>query len=280
MAAILQRYHVNALNISIRHAKQDPGTWLAWAKTDVFAFVLYYKQGITEIDKNKVAIWTRELIDAVLAFNGSYYLPYQTHATHAQFHKAYPRAKEFFKLKKNLDASYQLQNQLWNKYYLEEKIIIQKNSEFKTLLSNPIYHDKLYLFLQNIFHLFNEDKFFSLIKKCAQKNDSDKEIYSAIGTQLLLLPRLDAFADAALQLADLHVQFLEIAGNNAFISLSIIISVHEINPCSSCTVLFKQRILTRPGHVRALIAVPISYLSRALRIYQQHHIAIEHIYDY
>ena len=48
-------------------------------------------------------MWTRELIDAVLAVGGTYYLPYQPHATAEQFHRAYPRAKELFALKRKLD---------------------------------------------------------------------------------------------------------------------------------------------------------------------------------
>lgn len=40
------------------------------------------------------------------------------------------------------------------------------------------------------------------------------------GTQvLLLMPRLDAFANSAILLANQHVEFKEIAGNNAFITL-------------------------------------------------------------
>ena len=41
---MLQAHDVNAVNVSIRHALPDPGTYLAWAPNEVFAFVLYYKQ--------------------------------------------------------------------------------------------------------------------------------------------------------------------------------------------------------------------------------------------
>jgi FAD/FMN-containing dehydrogenase/uncharacterized membrane protein YhaH (DUF805 family) len=117
MAEILQRYNVNVLNISIRHAMPDSGSLLAWARQEVFAFVLYYKQGTQEWAKNHVAVWTRELIEAALGVQGSYYLPYQVHATPEQFHRAYPRAKEFFELKHKLDPNFRFRNVLWNKYY-------------------------------------------------------------------------------------------------------------------------------------------------------------------
>jgi FAD/FMN-containing dehydrogenase len=117
MAAILNRRHVNVMNISIRYARQDPGSLLAWAKSEVFAFVLYYKQSTTEAAKAAVAGWTRELIDAALSVDGSYYLPYQIHATAEQFSKAYPRAREFFALKARLDPENKFRNKLWDAYY-------------------------------------------------------------------------------------------------------------------------------------------------------------------
>lgn len=117
MASTLNRHRVNAINVSIRHAKQDPGTLLAWAKTEVFAFVLYYKQGTSDADKKAVALWTRELIDAAIAVGGAYYLPYQIHATPMQFHAAYPNAEKFFALKKKLDPGNKFRNKLWDAYY-------------------------------------------------------------------------------------------------------------------------------------------------------------------
>lgn len=117
MAEIFIRYHVNVINVSIRHAKPDNGSLLAWAREEVFAFVIWYKQGTTEADKNKVGVWTRELITAVTSLNGSYYLPYQPHATSAQFHKAYPNAKKLFELKKQFDPNFKFRNVIWDNYY-------------------------------------------------------------------------------------------------------------------------------------------------------------------
>jgi FAD/FMN-containing dehydrogenase len=117
MRRILQNHKVNVINVSVRHANKDPGSLLAWARTEVFAFVLYYNQGTSNDAQKRVGDWTRELIDAALAVGGSYYLPYQLHATEKQFLQAYPRAPEFFELKKRLDPTNKFRNQLWNKYY-------------------------------------------------------------------------------------------------------------------------------------------------------------------
>ena len=117
LVAILKQHHVNVMNISIRHARQDPGSLLAWTKTEVFAFVLYYKQGTASRDKTAVGLWTQELIDAALSVHGSYYLPYQIHATDEQFERAYPQFQKFFALKASVDPENKFRNKLWDAYY-------------------------------------------------------------------------------------------------------------------------------------------------------------------
>lgn len=117
MAEILQRHRVNVLNISVRHSIADPGTLLAWARQEVFAFVLYHKQRTGEAACQAVGVWTRELIESALRQGGAYYLPYQAHATAGQFHRAYPRARELFALKQRLDPDFRLRHVLWDTYY-------------------------------------------------------------------------------------------------------------------------------------------------------------------
>ena len=118
MRAIFRRHRVNVLNVSIRHARPDKETLLSWAPREVFAFVVYYKQKTDAASQREVGTWTRELVDAALRVGGSYYLPYQLHATRSQFLRAYPRAPEFFGLKKRLDPANKFRNMLWDKYYV------------------------------------------------------------------------------------------------------------------------------------------------------------------
>ena len=47
MAGIFQKHGAEIANVSIRHAKKDPGTLLGWAREEVFAYVVYYRQGLT-----------------------------------------------------------------------------------------------------------------------------------------------------------------------------------------------------------------------------------------
>ena len=121
MRDIYTRYDVDVLNVSLRHALPDPGSYLSWAREEVFAFVVYYRQGTKDEDKQVVGEWTREMIDAILSEGGSYYLPYQPHATVEQFNKAYPDADKYFAVKKRVDPDNRFQNKLWEKYYPSNK---------------------------------------------------------------------------------------------------------------------------------------------------------------
>lgn len=123
MAEIFIRHNVNTLNVSVRHAAADSGSLMAWAREEVFAFVVWYKQYTNEAEKGKVGVWTRELINAAIAFNGAYYLPYQAHATKEQFHLAYPDAKKLFDIKAKLDPGFKFRNILWDTYYQKNKSI-------------------------------------------------------------------------------------------------------------------------------------------------------------
>lgn len=117
MKVILASHAANVINVSIRHAAKDDESLMAWAREECFAFVIYYKQGVRPDQIAEVGDWTRELIDAALASGGTYYLPYQLHATEDQFRRAYPRATELFALKAKVDPAYKFRNKLWDRYY-------------------------------------------------------------------------------------------------------------------------------------------------------------------
>lgn len=194
MVAILNRHRVNTINISIRHALGDPGTVLAWARGETFAFVLYHKQRTRDNARERVGVWTRELIDAVIECGGTYYLPYQLHATSDQFHRAYPRARELFALKRQLDPAYRLRGALWEKYYVPtiQHGAVQEapSSLFHAIYGDPRRADRFYAFLQNIFHLYPEDRFHALIRQLVAQHDDDEAIYRGIQSAL---PRITPF---------------------------------------------------------------------------------------
>ncbi|WP_434777411.1 FAD-binding protein [Neisseria sp. Ec49-e6-T10] len=116
LVEIIKKHKINIINISIRHTNKDSGSLMAWAKDEMFAFVIYYQQGTTQQDKLAVQQWTQELIEATLSLQGSYYLPYQPHATLEQFNQAYPNAQSFLKLKQQVDPTNKFRNKLWDLY--------------------------------------------------------------------------------------------------------------------------------------------------------------------
>jgi FAD/FMN-containing dehydrogenase/SAM-dependent methyltransferase len=193
MAEILRRHRVNAVNVSVRHALPDPGSLLAWAPEEVFAFVLYYKQRTRANAKARVAVWTRELIDAALACGGRYYLPYQPHATAAQFHRAYPRARELFALKRRLDPEYRWRNVLWDTYYAPERepsmdapsATPAAAGDFQAVYGTVRGSDDFYRFLQNVYRIYPEDRFHTLIGELVQAHPhGDETIYRTLQARL------------------------------------------------------------------------------------------------
>ena len=191
---ILQRHRVNVVNVSIRHALPDPGTLLAWAREECFAFVLYYKQRTRPNARQRVAVWTRELIDAALDCGGAYYLPYQVHATPEQFRRAYPRWREFFDLKRRVDPDYRLRNALWDAYYAPTlqpaEPAAPPESAFRRVLSDVRLRDGFYRFLQVVYRLYPEDRFHTLIHEACGRHASDEAIYRDVQEKL---PRLKPF---------------------------------------------------------------------------------------
>lgn len=191
MGEILRRYRVKLVNVSIRHAHPDPGSLLAWAREEVYALVLYYKQGTAFDEREQVAVWTRELIDCVIDHGGAYYLPYQPHARRDQFHRAYPQAKKLFKLKRELDPDYRFRNILWEKYYrldadapLLEPAPGDADSEFRSVYGDVRSRDDFYRFLQVIYNLYPEQAFHALIIRACERFTRDEDIYRHLALEL------------------------------------------------------------------------------------------------
>ena len=56
------------------------------------------------------------MTDAILSVGGTWYLPYQPHATIEQFKKGYPGYEKYFAVKNKLDPNHRLTNHLLDKY--------------------------------------------------------------------------------------------------------------------------------------------------------------------
>jgi FAD/FMN-containing dehydrogenase len=116
MATVFQQHKVNVINVSIRHALPDQLTLLSWSPQEVFAFVVYYRQGTDEEAKQATTEWSKAMIDVTLQHDGRYYLPYQLSATPEQFALAYPGIKQFRQLKQQYDPTDRFSNEFWQRY--------------------------------------------------------------------------------------------------------------------------------------------------------------------
>ena len=152
MAEIFRRNDANIINVSVRHAHKDPGTLLAWAREEMFAFVVYYQQGTDRVAMDEVKTWSLEMIDAVIENGGTYYLPYQVLASPEQFAAAYPDSAKFFALKARLDPDYRFRNRLWQQHYNGEQVNGAEQSRIKNYRRGE---EQTYLTIPEWYLVFN-----------------------------------------------------------------------------------------------------------------------------
>lgn len=116
MRELIPGHEGNLLNVTIRGVNEDTDTFLRYADSPMIAFVLLFLQERTDEADRKMELMTRDLIDASLDHEGTYYLPYRMHATQEQFHRAYPQARDFFEQKRKYDPGELFQNEFYLKY--------------------------------------------------------------------------------------------------------------------------------------------------------------------
>ncbi len=163
MRTVFNKHDVNVINVSIRHALPDTGSYLAWATEEVFCFVIYIKQAVTPKAKSETAIWTREMQDEILSLGGRWYLPYQIHATDDQFQKAYSGFAKFAELKQKVDPDFRLKNKLWERYYMSEPRLIAEAAR-----KIPDYkrgEEQSYLALPEWYIVFNSEEYADVLTK-------------------------------------------------------------------------------------------------------------------
>ncbi|MEL7448864.1 MAG: FAD-binding oxidoreductase [Pseudomonadota bacterium] len=191
MRAIFQKHDVDVVNVSIRHALPDPDSYLSWARREVFAFVVYHSQGTTADDRQKVGEWTREMIDAIIAHDGSYYLPYQPHATPAQFRAAYPNADLYFSVKRQVDPQNRFQNRLWKKYYPDARTPVQDYLD--SLDGYAKGEEQTFLTVPEWYLVFNPNEYADFLER--GNSPSDFPFLASIDEYWSLYDRVKALTD-------------------------------------------------------------------------------------
>jgi FAD/FMN-containing dehydrogenase len=115
-ARLLRERRANMVYGTVRMIERDDETLLAWAR-ERFAcviFNLHVEHTPEDIEWNAETF--RQLIDAGIAHNGSYYLTYHRWARKDQVARCYPQMREFLALKKRHDPEELFQSN-WYRHY-------------------------------------------------------------------------------------------------------------------------------------------------------------------
>lgn len=115
MGILLKKSSIPVLNASIRVVHKEH-IMLNYAPEDMFAIVLYLNQQVNKKALKAMKSLTHELIDLVLKYEGTFFLPYQLYYTSAQLHQAYPNIDHFFALKRKYDPSLIFINNFYAQY--------------------------------------------------------------------------------------------------------------------------------------------------------------------
>ena len=107
---------INLMNITVRYVNQSEEAVLSYAKEDMFALVLLINQGLGEEERKQTGETIRGMIDITIEHRGSYYLPYYQYPTDEQLHKAYPKAEQFFRNKRQFDPDERFANIFYEVY--------------------------------------------------------------------------------------------------------------------------------------------------------------------
>lgn len=113
---ILKNSTIDLLNITIRGVHQDNGSYLNYARENVFGFVLLFNQKKTEKEEQEMNVLTNQLVDASLKNEGTFYLPYRLHIDKEKMRKSYPQAETFFELKRKFDPTELFNNKFYEHY--------------------------------------------------------------------------------------------------------------------------------------------------------------------
>jgi FAD/FMN-containing dehydrogenase len=193
MRDIFAKHDANIINVSVRHALPDPGTLLAWARNEVFAFVVYYRQGRTPEDVAAVRAWSLEMIDAATASGGAYYLPYQVFESPEQFHAAFPRHTEYFALKARVDPDNRFRNRLWQQLYPASRDALEAQRQAN---SNYLRGEaQTFLTVPEWYLVFNPVEYADYLE--AGKNPSAFPFFSSVDEYWTQYDRVTAIARAS-----------------------------------------------------------------------------------
>jgi FAD/FMN-containing dehydrogenase len=116
---IIKKDNINVLNLSVRWVPKNTESILSYSTEESFSFVFYISVYNNRFSLHNASIWTKELIDISLKYNGHYYLPYHLFATKEQFKKSYSNRAKYLFLKNAFDPEWKFCNNFLNQYFRE-----------------------------------------------------------------------------------------------------------------------------------------------------------------
>lgn len=163
MKSIFLKHQVNVTNVSLRHVPENEESMLSWSREEMFAVVIYYAQPYgrnVDAKMQKARDWTQEMLDQVLKFGGSYYLPYQLHARPDQYRKAYPRYQEFADLKRKVDPAGKFSN-----YFVDTYVLAKESFYFREMLESQYNRLEMLDFFRNVFGIIKPEAHMAAIEE-------------------------------------------------------------------------------------------------------------------
>ncbi len=110
--ADLMRKHQLALqNVTVRKTIQDTEALVAYAQTDMYAFVSYYQIKRGREGEQQMQGFTKDLVKLLNQLKGTFYLAYQPYGTQLDLLKMYPNLPALFALKQRIDPEQILSNE-------------------------------------------------------------------------------------------------------------------------------------------------------------------------
>lgn len=180
LGSVLQVNKVAVFNASVRFVKHDYKTKMSYAQNgDRFAVVLFFNQKLSPQEIQKTKMWVRQVIDYLIAHDGSFYLPYQHFATPEQFKACYPNWKSVISQKQFMDPTGLFDNGLYADYLALD---IDQNSLFRKVFNRVNgQRNEVQDFLNNVFMQLDEERFFHLVDSILENPQlDDAQIYATL----------------------------------------------------------------------------------------------------